>query len=222
MKELRLTIQSARFESEDVGIANISSWITKGMGLMVSLVMLCTAVPSYGFFDAQALVGKRKGDVGNTAVSGDELTLAAHLDPIPLVPVAFGLSLSHVNFSGKNDPAKLSFDDIVGQEYVAEVMAWVPIGLFGFKPYGKLGYTVGGNYKLKDVVDPNSTPSTNPEDYTYTPSGTHLSIGLKWSPLPLIGILAEYKMSNQELKKSGRPTSKYETNSLLFGVEVGI
>lgn len=190
--------------------------------VMSSFMLLLSAAPSYGFFDAQALVGKRTGDVGNVAVDGDELTLAAHLDPIPLVPIAFGLSLSHVNFSGETDPAKLSFDDIVGQEYAAEVMAWVPIGLFGFKPYGKLGYTIGGNYKFKGVLDAGSTASTDPASYTYTPSGTHLSIGLKWSPLPLIGILAEYKMSNQELKKSGRPTAKYETTSLLFGVEVGI
>lgn len=198
--------------------ARSSRWL----GLIAAMMLLLPAGSSYGFFDAQALVGKRKGDVGKTSVDGDELTLAVHLDPIPLVPVAFGLSLSHVNFSGESDPAKLSFDDIVGQEYVAEVMAWVPIGLFGFKPYGKVGYTVGGNYKFKGLVDAGSPPSTDPESYTYTPAGTHLSIGLKWSPLPLIGILAEYKMSDQELKKSGRPTADYKTSSLLFGVEVGI
>lgn len=191
--------------------------------LLTTAISFGASQQAYSFFDAQALVGKREAKIDGVKNDGDELTLAVHLDPIPLVPVGFGLSLSHVNFSGQKSLTEVNFEDAVGQDYVFEIMAWLPFDLFGVTPYAKVGSTIGGNYKLKNTIDPNEVnQNSQPEDVTYKPEGSHLSVGLNWSPLPLIGILVEYKNSDQKLKKSGRPTQEYKSTSLLFGVEIGI
>ena len=59
----------------------------------------CSSVSALALFDAEMLYGHRWYDVkpkqgSATGATGTDVSLAAHIDPIPLVPVAFGLSFS--------------------------------------------------------------------------------------------------------------------------------
>ena len=58
---------------------------------------------SYALIDAQVLLGRRQMNLDMEGqvkdIPGSELHLAVHLDPIPLVPVAFGLSYGMINAS---------------------------------------------------------------------------------------------------------------------------
>ena len=57
---------------------------------------------SFALIDAQVLLGRRQMtlDLGKeNALGGNETRLAVHLDPIPLIPVAFGISYGMISSS---------------------------------------------------------------------------------------------------------------------------
>jgi hypothetical protein len=73
-------------------------WIKAG--LVAALSVFSTS--SFALVDGQVLVGKRNVDLktdGETEkASSTSVNLSAHVDPIPLVPVAFGLYLDTNNY----------------------------------------------------------------------------------------------------------------------------
>jgi hypothetical protein len=188
------------------------------------------ASPAWALFDVQVLTGKRStdfkfGSVSNTE-SGTELKAAAHLDPIPLVPVGFGLSLSQINWDKSDD---LNYKSMDGYEVGLEVQAWLPIELAGFEVYGKLGYTMLGAY-------------TGTFDYAgqevkmlYKPSGAYIAAGVKYKFLMRLGVMLEVESGNRELSfdelkdlpagldASGLKIDGDASNtSFLLGVQAGI
>lgn len=199
--------------------------------LLLLVSGLFVSESSFALIDGQLLVGSKSGkfkvsDTSNN-VSGQEIKVAVHVDPIPLVPVAFGAFV----ISDTLEVDDVS-DSVTGQEIGLEVMAWVPLGIAGFKPYAKLGYTVLGAYVLEDVATVvDSTPVQI--DYAYKATGSHLALGLKWSPLPLVGLMLEYDIANISLDPdsvdgvagfdtSALPSPKLESSTIMLGVEVGI
>ncbi|MGE0173559.1 MAG: outer membrane beta-barrel protein [Oligoflexales bacterium] len=198
----------------------------------MALVLMCMfsflAPASYAVFDAQLLLGQRSAKIqpegaGSSTGKGQVVKLAGHLDPIPLVPVAFGVSAAQVDF--KDDfEAGSSFK---GTEIGVEVMAWVPLDLWNINPYGKLGYTVLGAYTMDTEDDGNDIKAV------YTPNGLNFAIGLKWSPLPLVGFLLEFDNGSGELKEketkvNGEKFTGDKTDfdsshtDILVGVQVGL
>ena len=165
-----------------------------------SLLALLLAVPVLGsssawaLFDAQVLTGKRSSDFKHNGVSatesGTELKAAFHLDPIPLVPIGFGLSLSQTAW---DKSAKLGVKAVDGLEIGLELEAWLPIELAGFEPYAKLGYTVAGAYLI--------TNESAFGDYkqTYKPSGAYVAAGLKYKILMRLGVMVEIEQSTRTL-----------------------
>ena len=73
----------------------------------IALIAVCLMMTHQAFaiFDAQLLVGQSTIEVGSDEYSGTRTDMAFHLDPIPLVPVGFGLNLS--NQSVEKDGLKL-------------------------------------------------------------------------------------------------------------------
>ena len=76
---------------------------SKILGFILALV----STQAFSLIDGQLLVGFRNGALkGNDSTdnwSANELVLSAHVDPIPLVPVAFGLSLVSDTYQDKGD-----------------------------------------------------------------------------------------------------------------------
>ncbi|HYX35680.1 MAG TPA: hypothetical protein VE954_21500 [Oligoflexus sp.] len=197
---------------------------------LLLIVPFLLASPAWALFDAQVLTGKRStdfkfGGVSNTE-SGTELKVAAHLDPIPLVPVGFGLSLSQINWD-KSD--KLAYKSLDGFEVGLEVEAWLPIDLGGLQFYGKLGYTIAGAYV--------ATAETAGQEYklAYKPSGTYINVGAKYNFLFRLGVMLEVEQGTRELsfdevkdlpagidpalfKRDGDATN----TSFLLGVQAGL
>lgn len=194
------------------------------LGLLIS-------TPAWALFDVQVLTGKRKttfkGSGLSAESSGNELKAAAHLDPIPLVPVGFGLSVSQTSWD-KNDD--LSVSSIDGFELGLEVQAWLPLELAGLVPYAKLGYTVGGAYVSKVNGISGVEPSA-----LYKPSGLYMAAGVRWEFLMRLGVMLEIEKATRTLAfdkfedVGSLPAGTLVGNdldadslSILFGVQAGL
>ncbi len=195
------------------------------VGLMVS-------TPALAIFDAQVLVGKRSGDAEDTSdktktgLEGTEIQAAVHIDPIPLVPVAFGLYAAQGNFEFESGTSKLT-----GLEVGAQLYAWFPLGIAGLKPYAKLGFPLYSAFK-QDVETAVLTYSS-----IFKATGPHIGFGLGYGlPLLPISLLLEFDMGRQTIKEEeikvkttvgtvATPAeSEYGWNStaILFGVQAGL
>lgn len=200
------------------------------MGLLLVTPFLL-ASPAWALFDAQVLTGKRStkfkvGSVSNEE-SGTELKFAAHLDPIPLVPIGIGVSLSQSNWD-KSD--KIGYKSLSGYEIGVELEAWLPIELGGLEFYGKLGYTPLGAY-VADFED----PTIGAYKLAYKPTGTYMAVGAKYNFLLRLGVMLEVESGNRTLAfeevkdlPAGLDTSAFEKDgeapntSILLGVQAGI
>jgi hypothetical protein len=195
------------------------------LGLFCSgLIMMSSQ--ALALVDGQLLVGQRSTSFdadSSLDVSGQQVTIAAHLDPIPLVPVGFGAYLNTIDFDGDG-----SVSGIQGGEIGIEATAWLPLDVAGLTPYAKLGYTLAGGYVFDYELAGGQTFKS-----LYNPKGTRLAAGVKWSPLPLVALMFEVAQSDLELsfdKLEDVPTSVTATQSdldasglgVLLGVEVGI
>ncbi len=124
-------------------------------------------------------------------------TLAAsvHLDPIPLVPISFGIQALVPSTTSNKDE---EFKEFAGTDLSLEIKAWTPIALFNITPYAKVGYTVMGKFAVKAIRDFSGEEVKVP--VTYDSTGHHIAIGLRYSPIPLFGLLLEYQSQVIELK----------------------
>ena len=198
-------------------------------------VMLATsfvvASPAWAIFNAQVLTGKREAKFSSSGrtsdtLTGSELRAAAHLDPIPLVPIAFGLAASQTTFDESS--TKFGVTRIDGLDIDLEVEAWLPLELAGLVPYAKVAYTVAGAYTM-DI-----TPvGTIKPKLLYKPSGVTLHVGLKYEFLLRLGIMAEFETGTRKLvfdkvtdignlSLTSLNDGDQNSTSILFGIQAGI
>ena len=179
-----------------------------------ALALVLISTQSLALFDAQLLIGSVSGDIGGTSVKdGSTTDVAAHLDPIPLVPVGFGLRISHRKFDIEG--ATGSFEGIMVSP---EVYAWFPFG--SLKPYGKLGWVASGKF-ANDAF----SYGGNTLKLTYDVSASYLGVGVIYSFIPLVGILLEYEtIVDGKLKPDldPLPSADLSTATIFIGVEVGL
>jgi len=188
------------------------------------------ASPAWALFNVQAMTGKREAKFSSSGLasdtlSGDELRIAAHLDPIPLVPVGFGLGISQTTFDDTS--TKLGVTKIDGMDIDLEVEAWLPLEIAGLVPYAKLGYTVAGAYKFEQ-----SAAGFSPKA-VYKPSGVTLHVGIKYEFLLRLGVMAEFETGTRTLEfdkfedAGGLTASNVKdvdqnSTSFLIGLQAGI
>ena len=198
-------------------------------------VMLATSFavssPAWAIFNVQVLGGNRDAKFSGSGYTSDtlkasELRAAAHVDPIPLVPIAFGLGVSQTTFNDKS--TKLGIDKIDGVDIDLEVEAWLPLELAGLVPYAKVGYTVAGAYSFQATPIGGVSPK-----FVYKPSGVTLHVGLKYEFLLRLGVMAEFETGTRTLKFdkatdvgnlnfSNLKDIDENSTSILIGVQAGI
>ena len=201
---------------------------------IIALSLLLGSSYGYSIFDLELFGGQRSAtlepDGGSSGtVTGTEYKAAAHLDPIPLVPVAFGLAMTSLSFSSSKP--NLAFDKFEGSELSFEVMAWIPKMAISLEPYFKAGYTFAGSYDLKSTQTLLTIPVS--KKVTYKPSGLDLAAGINFSPLPLIKLMLEVDKRIETLKidkvevagisaAANGSDIKNDSLSFLLGVGVGL
>ncbi len=203
------------------------------MKLSMHLLYLSVLVstPAWALFDVQVMTGKRNTTFKSSGVSedgsGTELKAAAHLDPIPLVPIGFGISVAQTSWDKLE---KSGYQKVDGFDLGLEVEAWLPLQVAGLVPYAKIGYTVAGAYAAKLSPIGGDEPSL-----LYKPSGLYLAAGLRWEFLLRLGVMFEVEKATRTLAfdkvtdlgsiPTGTITGKdidADSLSLLIGVQAGI
>ena len=142
------------------------------------------------FFDVQAMIGKRwyefESDGTKTGVQSQEIDIAAHIAPIPVVPVGFGVGLK----LGELRKEDLGSDVSEAKVFEAglDITGWVPL-IPIITPYARLNIPLIATSATKSKVD----LGAGKVEYASTSklSGFHLNAGVMFSPIPLVGVLVE-------------------------------
>lgn len=196
-------------------------------------VMTLVSSPGWALVDASLEVGQRraKWEQGSESSSPTSQVLRAafHLDPIPLVPVSFGLGLYSETWSVNE--SDLGLTSLKSFSAVPEIVAWFPID--DFKPFGRLGYSIASGYSGKmNIVTPSGTTSGT---ITLAGVGLHAAAGLEYSiPLvPLLSVLGSVEYASERVRLAKDEvgsidiSGNYKTITLtstafLLGVKVGL
>lgn len=166
-------------------------------------------------YDTPVATGKSK------TIKGNEYFANVLFDPIPVVPVAFGLAVQ-VHSDDRSDVDKDIIDDTItaaggqsalwtktasaihaGTYYGPMIKVWAPIPFV--KPYLKYAYLMGKEVTTVDYdihTTSNSTligtsvKGTETSDHT----GADLDIGIGYTPIKLINIFLEYSIHSGKSK----------------------
>ena len=216
--------------------------------LGASALGLLVSSQAYGIVDLQAFIGSKtselSGDLGGDEVSANHFKAAAHINPIPLpfVTLGFGLTagyetyddLSNIGLFTTNSGIDYSapFNELYGYSIGAEVMAGVSLPGIPVEPFIKLAYNVSAITAKADVTTDASglTVSQSDVDFAMGGTGLYTSIGLAFSPIPLVSILAEYEFGETEMETPEitetvtvpELAGNIKSNSILVGVQIGI
>lgn len=189
---------------------------------------------SFALVDVEALVGKRwystkiTGDKTN-GVSSQEIGLAVHLDPIPLIPVGFGVGVLSGTLN-KDDLKGIGFDEGSVMEVDFEVKAWIPM-IPIVTPYVKVKVPLMSRVALKGKQTVNNTEQDVAALVKLT--GYHTNVGIQYSIIPLVSLtleagkgmqkseIEEYKVASVNQDKSIFKKENANSDNVMLGVQIG-
>ena len=200
-----------------------SSLIKSIISVTLSSMSLLTAGPALAFIEGELSVGNRTGDFSEKSLSGTTIQVAGHLDPIPLVPVSFGVRV--INDTFNPTVADHSMKSLSATAVVPEVSAWFPFG--DIKPFARLGYTLVSAYK--GTMETTVLGSTVSGDVAFKSTGVRMAAGVNYSILPLIALSAAFEQSTEKLSVSEKLAGvtiesdfDFKNTALIVGIKAGI
>lgn len=184
---------------------------SRGTLVVAALGVALQASPAWALMFLQGDAGMKTATIADGAsskLSGYELEGSLHVDPIPLLPVAFGWSIGWSRLTGGDEVR-----EVVGYELAMEIVGWYTFAVQGYNlsPYVKVGQAVFGAYRVK-AEDGRAK---------YAPSGLRLTAGLRWDVLFRLGLLFELEKASGRLSGDERSFDA-DSLSLLFGWQTGI
>lgn len=206
---------------------------SKLSGLLCLILGITFASPARALFDVQAHVGSRSGtwsqDETSKSVAATTLKLSTHLDPIPLVPVGFGLALYSEQW--KVSPEDHGLKRLSSYSVVPEITGWLPLD--SFRPFARLGYSVLSAYTGK-VSTGAGTASAVEGTLYLAGSGIHAAVGVEWSvpAVPLLSLSGEFEYAQETLKlakntvggtdiSGSYKSPKISSTAILVGAKIG-
>jgi len=183
---------------------------------------MLTPANSYALVGFEAGIGQRTNDVVYDAgtetdkvksISGSELSANLLFDPIPAVPVAFGLALESYSYNRasvlKDQLSSAGLDDsnasdtMTGMLYGPMLKVWVPTPYV--KPYLKYSYLTGqevGKSSLTTdaTISSQTVEVTQTSKSTYTHTAGELALGVSFSFLKIAAVSLEYALHYGENK----------------------
>ena len=194
--------------------------------------LILAANPAMALIGGEVSVGQRSGSFKESGSSGKTLSsqtleLAGHLDPIPLIPISFGVRLVSDAYDAK--VADHGFKSMTSTAIVPEVSAWLPLG--DLKPYARVGYTAVSAYKA--TVEKSLAGVTASGSAVLKSTGPRIAAGLEWSILPMISLsgameystetisISEAKVGGVDLTQGAKDIS-YANTAILVGVKAGL
>lgn len=214
--------------------------------LVLACVLICVFSPTRGFalirgqLWYKASSGDFKPDAGDSkSLSASGLGATLLLDPVPLLPVGFGLSLENPVFSPSL--ADHGINKLEGYVISPEIQAWLPFLPIPLIPYARMAWALG-TYKAKSQLTVGSQAALD-VDFLLTSRGTQFGVGFKYEPIPLpifsLALLAEINagmhtfadrttdvvglpsgLSADDIKSSFHKAS-WSSTSIVLGLEAG-
>jgi hypothetical protein len=200
-----------------------SSLIKSILSVTLSSLSLLSAGQALAFIEGELSVGNRTGDFSEKSLSGTTIQVAGHLDPIPLVPVSFGVRV--INDTFNPTVADHSMKSLSATAVVPEVAAWFPFG--DIRPFARLGYTLVSAYK--GTMEATVLGSTVSGDVAFKSTGVRMAAGVNYSILPLIALSAAFEQSTEKLSVSEKLAGvtiesdfDFKNTALIVGIKAGI
>jgi hypothetical protein len=231
--ELSLNIISKFIFSRKITMNKLFMNKSLAVASIVAMVSVFGAGTAHALIEGELSVGQRDGTFKADGASGKSLTgttvqLAGHLDPIPLVPVSFGLRIINETYSPT--VAKHGFKDLTSTAFVPEVSAWIPL-LGDIKPFARLGYTLVSAYKGR--MEASVAGATVAGDVVYESKGVRLAAGVNYSFMPFVSLSAAVEQSSEKLTtseakfagvdiKSQVADVSFNSTAILVGVKAGL
>lgn len=193
-------------------------------------VLLCSGT-SFALVDGEVLVGKRwykfenSGGTSNN-VASQEVYAAVHLDPIPVIPIGFGLGAIAGDLN-KEDFGGMGVSEAKLVELDFEVKAWIPM-VPVVTPYVKVKVPLSAKLAVKGKDAANADYA-----YLYKMTGMHLNAGVLYPVIPLVKIVLEvgkstqkreveeYKVASVKQSTSAFKTENTNSDNFLVGVQIG-
>ena len=191
-----------------------------------TLLFLGAQTPAWALFEAHGLVGRRWNETEDAAgtkhgLQSDVLGLDAYFTlPLPLLTLGFGPGIEYSMYK-EGDIAWESVDSAKATKISAKVLAGIALPLTGLDVYGKLGYSLWSSAEFKGKVLGVDFKQTHKIE------GTSISLGLRYSLVPLVGLLleanfAQEKFTEVETNGVGSDDEDSPSTALLLGVNIGI
>lgn len=203
------------------------------VAFIVTTASFLGAMPAFALIEGELSVGQRDGTfkadgASGNSLSGSTVQLAGHLDPIPFVPVSFGLRIINETYSPTI--AKHGLKDLTSTAFVPEVSAWIPL-LGDIKPFARVGYTLVSAYKGR--METNVLGTMVAGDVVYESKGVRLAAGINYSFMPFVSLSAAVEQSTEKLSpteakfagvdiKSQVADVSFNSTAILLGVKAGI
>lgn len=223
--------QSAKSTENCLSLPTNRSGIQSSQGKIALGVLLAAAAsslasPAFALVDAELAVGQRSGtwkpkNSESATISSQTIQMAAHVDPIPLIPVSFGIRV--ISDSYKTTIADHGVKSLTSTAVVPEITGWLPLG--SIKPFARLGYTAVSAYKgTVEVLSING-------EIVETSTGPRMAAGVEYSPLPFVSFTVALEHSTETLKSKAitvgavtvdATSTAVLTNAILLGAKVGI
>ena len=205
---------------------------SKTFGFLILTAAALYTSSAMALVDVELLYGRQWYQLQSTPVYGYSATdvdVAAHIDPIPLVPISFGVKADFGSIDHSDVQTGLGYSSVSTAAIAKaglDIMAWVPLVPI-VTPYVRLDIPVVGTQTIKGTAGGVAATRTS------NINGFDLGIGGKFSLLPLIKVLVELdqNMESEKIKSEtangGNVTydsSNVALNSRAFfvGVEVGL
>lgn len=149
-------------------------------------------------------------------------SLGLHIDPLP-IPASLGVSFM-------TDPEAEDLASQVTEAAAVELRVWAPMGIFGFIPYGRLGYTVAGRALVRSSEAVTVAGTTQVDvglAETKDVKGYLGALGLAYSPFAFTSILLEagqqrYTLAFDESAAGGLQQVESSKWQYRAGISVGI
>ncbi|MCX6119982.1 MAG: hypothetical protein NT027_20800 [Proteobacteria bacterium] len=168
------------------------------VGLVICTVTISTT--SFGLISGEGQIGARnatwKQGSSSSKTSSTVLRLAGHLDPIPLVPVSFGLGLYSETW--KVSEADHSMSSLSSWSAVPEIQAWIPLG--DLRPFVRVGYSILSGYSGKANIG--TAPANVSGSIALVGNGVHLAAGLEWNipVVPLLSVIGSIEYADETVR----------------------
>ena len=171
---------------------------------------------AYCLINAEAFYGKRwyqtKDSNGSKLrPTGTDVTIGVNIDPIPLVPVSFGVSYSLIELN-KSGLGSASVAEI--NQFGLDLKIWAPMVPI-VTPYVRGRYILSS--KLKISYDNDSTMNTNTKI-----SGYVVGLGVDYKIVPMFHAQLELNQSWAKADSFEGKKQDFDSTAILIGLLIGV